>query len=428
MTPEKIAPQLLVMFNNQQSLTHTQFAARYNRLGAVADNTSKPERVIVFVRCELDADLSHLADEGIRVNQTTGSIRTAFLPVEQLGRLSDEPSVQWIEQTQQLRLSMDAAAGSVGLPQFRQTSRLTGRGVVIGIIDSGIDPNHRAFHRRVLRVWDQVIFGPGVPEGGYGVELTGRMKDVSRDQVGHGTHVAGIATGKDTLYGGVAPGAKLVIVKSDLNDAHIADAVRYIFRVAGERDAPAVINMSFGGHFGPHDGSDFLSQVIDEQSGPGRIVCAAAGNEGNDAIHAHISLTSANSRETGFNVPADAAFVVLNGWFSAQDEISVGVRSPEGNETGYQPVGTFDEQTLRDPASGVSDAVQTVVAEQTWSTSDRYFQILIAPDTRSADSTWKLLLRAIRLQRDELMCGCRLPVPTRHSSLSQASWMMWRTP
>ena len=52
------------------------------------------------------------------------------------------------------------------------------------------------------------------------------------DDHGHGTHVAGIAAGEDPVYEGVAPGADLVIVKSDLMTAHIADGVRYIFRVA----------------------------------------------------------------------------------------------------------------------------------------------------------------------------------------------------
>lgn len=247
MITEKIAPQLLAMLDDQQRLERTDFASRYSHLGAVADSTSKPERVIVFVHCDADADLSYLADEGIRINQSTGSIRTAFLPVEQLGRLSDDPTVTRIEPTQQLRLMMDVAADAVHLPQFRQSTSLTGDGVVIGIIDSGIDFDHPAFKigrgSRVMRIWDQVIFGPGVPEGGYGVELTGRQRDVSRDSDGHGTHVAGIAAGDDSAFDGVAPDVRLVIVKSDLNDGHINDGLRYIFRVARELGRPAVVNV-----------------------------------------------------------------------------------------------------------------------------------------------------------------------------------------
>jgi subtilisin family serine protease len=124
---------------------------------------------------------------------------------------------------------MDVAPGKVHLPAFRNASGLSGSGVVIGVVDSGIDPNHPAFAGRILRIWDQTLPGPGVPEGGYGAELTGTLLTVSRDNHGHGTHVAGIAAGAHPIFGGVAPGAELVIVKSDLQDAHIADGIRYIF-------------------------------------------------------------------------------------------------------------------------------------------------------------------------------------------------------
>ncbi len=402
MISEKISPQLLAMLDDQSRLERTEFASRYSNRGAIADNTSKPERVIVFIQCAEDADLSHLAREGIRVNQTAGSIRTAFLPVEQLGRLSDEPAVKRIEPTQQMRFLMDAAADAVQLPQFRQTSGLTGKDVVIGIIDSGIQYRHPAFKlgngSRVLRIWDQTIFGPGAPEGGYGAELTGQMRDVSRDEKGHGTHVAGIAAGKDPVYGGVAPDARLVIVKSDLNDGHIADGLRYIFRVARELGRPAVVNMSFGGHFGPHDGSDFLSQVIDQESGPGRIVCCAAGNEGNDPIHAQMLLTQCGVRETRFEVPGDAVFVLINGWFSGQDNIEIALRSPEGHMTGFHGPETIQVEVLtHEGTPPVQDRIGSSVAAQPWVNGDRPFWVEIDLGHRASNSVWTLVLRGANI-------------------------------
>jgi subtilisin family serine protease len=124
--------------------------------------------------------------------------------------------------------------------------------------------------------------GPGVAEGSYGLELSGASNESSKDTDGHGTHVAGIAAGAGAKYGGVAPKATLVIVKTDFQDAQIAEGIRYVFRVAGELGLPAVVNLSLGGHFDAHDGSDSLSQLINQESGPGRIVCCAAGNEGSD--------------------------------------------------------------------------------------------------------------------------------------------------
>jgi subtilisin family serine protease len=128
----------------------------------------------------------------------------------------------------------------------------------------------------------------------------------SRDEHGHGTHVAGIAAGKSSKFPGIATKAKLVIVKTSFQDAHIADGIRYVFRVASELGQPAVVNPSLGGHFDAHDGTDSLSQVIDDECGSGRIVCCAAGNEGNDSIHARILLGAPATRRFRFFIPENS--------------------------------------------------------------------------------------------------------------------------
>jgi subtilisin family serine protease len=225
--------------------------------------------------------------------------------------------------------------------------------VIIGIIDSGIDPKHPAFEGRILRIWDQTLSGPGVLEGKYGAELTGSLLTVSQDTNGHGTHVAGIAAGVDATYGGVAPEAELIIVRSDLDEGHIADAVRYIFRVARELGRPAVVNMSLGGHFDPHDGSDSLSKIIDSETGPGRIVCCAAGNEGNDNIHAQAIVKAGKTHTMRFNVPLNqSSIALLNGWYSSAGQLEVSLRSPNGFVTPFQPAITdgnyTKEYTLQD--------------------------------------------------------------------------------
>src|SRR5437870_2658728 len=110
--------------------------------------------------------------------------------------------------------------------------------------------------------------GPGVREGGFGLELIGPAITASRGTEGHGSHVAGIAAGSDSMFNGVSPAADIVFVKTDFNNGHIANGIQYIFRVARELGRPAVINLSLGSHFDAHDGSDDLSTFIDLQSGP----------------------------------------------------------------------------------------------------------------------------------------------------------------
>ena len=89
---------------------------------------------------------------------------------------------------------------------------------------------------------------------------------------------------------GVASEADLAIVKTTMDSVGIAPGVAHIFDVAEERSQPCVINLSLGGHFGGHDGSSVVERVIDELSGPGRIVAVAAGNENSRKLHAGIDL------------------------------------------------------------------------------------------------------------------------------------------
>src|SRR5262249_28086419 len=145
------------------------------------------------------------------------------------------------------------------IPSFRTASSVSGAGVIVGIVDSGIDPNHPSFTGRILRIWDQTMTGPGVAEGGFGLELTGPSITASRDTNGHGTHVSGIAAGNDLPSGGVGAAADIVFVKTDFNDSHIGTGIRYILRVAREMNRPAVVNLSLGGHFDAHDGTDELA-------------------------------------------------------------------------------------------------------------------------------------------------------------------------
>src|SRR5919199_346367 len=344
MQPEKISAGLLVALESYQAEGSEALTPLKRSLGIISsEDTLKPTRTVVFIYCDQQANLDQLSEYDIYVNQSTGRVRTAILPIDSLEPLSDEPAVHRIKPSRYLRPLMDVAPGKVNLPQFKSQTGLTGKGVIVGIVDTGIDPNHPAFQGRILRIWDQELPGSGVTEGGYGIELTEGQLTTSRDTEGHGTHVAGIAGGVDSTYAGVAPAADYVIVKSDLQDAHIADGIRYIFRVARELGRPAVVNLSLGGHADAHDGSDSLSQIIDAESGPGRIVCCAAGNEGNDNIHGQAVVLPSTTRSMRFNVPNRGVGVAwLNGWYPGNCTFEVSVRTPGGFITPFQPIITGD--------------------------------------------------------------------------------------
>ncbi|GAA6616734.1 S8 family serine peptidase [Scytonema sp. NUACC26] len=355
MRHEKLSPGLLIAFEDYQREGQEALTPQIRTLSIVPPrNTLKPTRTLVFLYCDEQADLSHVSEYGIEVNQNRGSVRTAFLPIDSLDALSEDPAIQRIKPSRKLKLRMDVAKNAVRVPEFiKKNSNLTGKGVIIGIIDTGIDPKHPAFEGRILRIWDQVLSGPGVAEGKYGAELTDSLLTVSQDTYGHGTHVAGIAAGDDVTYGGIAPQAELVIVKSDLDEGHIADGIRYIFRVAREMGRPAVINLSLGGHYDAHDGTDSLSKIIDAESGSGQIVCCAAGNEGNDNIHGQAIVPAGKQHTMRFNVPySQTSIALLTGWYSSASQLEVSVRSPNGFVTPFQPIITegnyTQEHTLKD--------------------------------------------------------------------------------
>ena len=341
MRHEKLSPGLLLAFEDFQREGDEASILHKRSLGIVSPKTdAKPTRIVVFIYCDEDTNLSHLSELGIEINQSRGSVRTAYLPITALDQLSEEPSIHRVKPSRKLEMRMNTASEKVCLPQFQHKhSDLTGKGVIVGIVDSGIDSQHPAFKGRILRIWDQTLPGPGVAEGLYGAEFKGDLLNISQDTNGHGTHVAGIATGCDREYSGVAPEAELLIVKTDMQDAHIADAVRYIFRVADEMECPAVVNLSLGGHADGHDGSDSLSQVINAQTGPGRIVCCAAGNEGNDNIHAQALVKSKDKHTMRFQVPRHQAGIVwLNGWYDGDAELEISLRSPHGFVTPFQAI------------------------------------------------------------------------------------------
>jgi hypothetical protein len=100
-----------------------------------------------------------------------------------------------------------------------------------------------------------------------------------------------------------------------------------------------VANLSLGGHADAHDGSDSLSQIIDSESGAGRIVCCAAGNEGNDNIHGQITVPPGKLRTMRFSVPARGVGIAwLNGWYPGNSTLEISLRSPGGFVTPFQGV------------------------------------------------------------------------------------------
>src|SRR5207245_2882962 len=117
------------------------------------------------------------------------------------------------------------------------------------------------------------------------------------DETGHGTHVLGIAGGDGSqtggsvpafTYVGMAPKADLVMVKTNFYDSSILDGVKYCFDLATARGENAVVNLSLGTQFGPHDGTSDFESGLAMLTGLGRIITKSAGNDRGSARHAEV--------------------------------------------------------------------------------------------------------------------------------------------
>lgn len=272
--------------------------------------------VDAFVHVSDVSKISRLEALGVKVNYVVGDCFTAQLPLSAINKVIESENVVRIEMPRKAHLLNNNArqmtnhnatlAGNeeLGLSPF------TGKGVIYGTLDVGIDFNHINFRHddgstRFLSVY--------LPTNNSGEKYTGRVanedtgefetaelpgsffttdeaikalkSDTSSES--HGSHTIGTATGRyNNAYQGFAPDADLIACGTeDLSDFNIVNTVAYVFDRAEELGRPAVVSLSLGFNGGMHNGNDFSARMIDRLTGPGKVVCLSAGNEGSDRVH-----------------------------------------------------------------------------------------------------------------------------------------------
>lgn len=358
-----------------------------------------------------ESALSDLRRIGCRITSYRDSIACLEIPLDSVMEIAAIPEVAYLEASKRVRLKLDRSIPDIQVPEAASRYGTTGRGVIIGVVDSGIDVKHPDFIRsdgtsRVLYVWDQNDPKGPSPEGfGYGREytpqdidralngnLSSRPKDDDPNEGGHGTHICGIAASNGRAsqkYYGVAPNADLIVVKADFDRP--LDANRYIVEKAQKLQRPVVINNSWGSHYGPHDGTDLESAALNALVGPGKpgiVITVAAGNEGEDDIHVGGTVSIGRSASFSAFTPRGASYVQIDLWHDANDRLltTVGYETAGGNRIPVASAETGRSRKTTITASPFSGARVTVDAlEAPYPNNPTISHVLIDIDLTDTD-------------------------------------------
>jgi subtilisin family serine protease len=325
-------------------------AAYQERYGFRGGDPNPVVEVIIDLSTPDAEALEGLRAAGAVIRYQAGNLAFASIPVRRLETLNRVQAIRLVEPVtagvipprptapasptpvRRAAVAKGAARGAVKMPDQVERAGLTGKGVIVSVVDTGIDWRHKDFINpdgttRILAVWDfsdnsfetsggkigskppatdaktQKPLGTLYTREQINDALAGKGTVNTKDVVGHGTACAGVALGNgratgngvpEGTYVGVAPEADLLVVNCASgagsgisNNWLLGSAWSVDFAKAAGK--PVVINQSFGGHYSPKDGTDAAERFLDRLSGkgiPGVVICTAAGNEGRQRFHA----------------------------------------------------------------------------------------------------------------------------------------------
>lgn len=298
--------------------------------------------------------------EDITVVNLFSGFAILTIPQRYIESLSALPQITFIEQPKRLFFNINQARSASCInPLFYSPWNLSGKEILIGIVDSGITLTHPDFLNedgttRVLFLWDQTA--DGTPPAGYATgaewskeEIDSALQNretITTDLSGHGTAVAGIAAGNgrasQNRYRGIAFDASLVIVKlgtpllnSFPRTTQLMQGVNYCIQKSLDLQMPLVLNLSFGNNYGSHDGTALLESYLNQVANIGKTtICIGSGNEASAALHASGILTNGKEENIMLSVGPYEPNLNIQIWKSYVDQFDISLRSPSGTIVG----------------------------------------------------------------------------------------------
>lgn len=346
-----------------------------------------------------------------------------------------------------MTLDSDAADSSnVGKIQNNPNFSLYGQGVLVGVIDTGIDYRHKAFRfsdgtSRIHSIWDQTIITEGKEPQGlpYGTEYTKSEINTallaenpldiipSNDEIGHGTKIAGIIAGsydKANNFQGIVPQSEIIAVKLKqakkynkqifcvpedklcYEETDLIAGITYITEKAKSLHRPLALCIGIGTSQGDHCGrgstSNYLNYVTQT---PGIGVSVSGGNEGNNRRHYYGHTNGVEVSELELNVDQKDTSFSMEIWVSAPFRLTMDIISPTGeNITDIYPrIGSCRKLDFIFTPSIVY--VNNIISENL--TGD---QLILIRFVTSYSGIWKFRLSNI----DEMTASFHAWLPSNH--------------
>lgn len=311
--------------------------------------------------------------EDIEYTRLLGGYAVAVLPEERVEEFLNLPGILYAELPTRVYTTVEFGKAESCIytrpSAVTDPDNLSGAGVLVGIIDSGIDYRHPDFCKedgttRIAALWDQNLEMGRPPEGYFVGTLfsketinealrepeRGRVLVPSVDLSGHGTHVAGIAAGNGRAsggrYRGVAFESELLVVKlqevrsgrTEISEsARLMEAVDFCIRFAMERNQPLALNLSYGTREGAHNGRSLLETYLDTVALMAKCaICVGTGNDGAGRTHAGGTLREDVLTEVELAVEGREKSLELELWKNYPDEFFVELVAPSGEQTVFR--------------------------------------------------------------------------------------------
>lgn len=324
----KINPAGQMMLQDYYRAVEEQRLNKGNDPVTIKTTVADPQ-ILAIVRLKDAADISALEQAGYSIKGNAGDMVLVPVSLSEVEELAALDQVQSLSFGETMRAMLDFArpSGEVtpvqnGFDYNGVNTTFDGAGVVVGMMDQGLEANHINFKNadgtsRIQRLYwldstngnyqeytadDIDAFTTDLASGSHATHVAGILGGSYR---GEGTYISLAGSGNNILkelqinggsvpYYGVATGGDLAFSVGSFQDANLMVGVENIMNYAQEEGKPVVVNMSIGSNVGPHDGTDNLTRYLNNLAKRG-IICISAGNEGADNMSIFKSFTSINN-------------------------------------------------------------------------------------------------------------------------------------